>query len=85
MEIHVETACLWQGDNVERTAKAFRDASRVRSPTTEQSWRRRQDEAQTMYEDALTKAATLSAEDGVAMSTSVLYNLARVYEDESIQ
>ena len=38
-----------------------------------------------MYEDALTKAATLSAEDGVAMSTSMLYNLARVYEDESIQ
>ena len=93
MEMHVEIARLWQEDNAERTAKAFRDASRVSAASGQvdprllnnlgalQHMEGNLDEARTMYEDALTKAATLSAEDGEAMSTSILYNLARVYED----
>jgi RNA polymerase-associated protein CTR9 len=93
MEMHVEIARLWQEDNVERTAKAFRDASRVSAGSGQvdprllnnlgalQHMEGNLDEARTMYEDALTKAATLSADDGEAMSTSILFNLARVYED----
>lgn len=38
-------------------------------------------EARAMYESALTSAAGLGPELGEAMSTSILYNLARVYED----
>ncbi|KAH0828123.1 hypothetical protein J3R83DRAFT_3795 [Lanmaoa asiatica] len=93
MEMHVEIARLWQEDNVERTTKAFRDASRVSTASGQadprllnnlgalQHMEGNLDEARTMYEDALTKAATRNAEDGEAMSTSILYNLARVYED----
>lgn len=93
MEMHVEIARLWQEDNVERTTKAFRDASRVSAASGQPDPRLLNNlgalqhmegnlvEARTMYEDALTKAATLSADDGEAMSTSILYNLARVYED----
>lgn len=93
MEMHVEIARLWQEDNVERTTKAFRDASRVSAASGQMDPRLLNNlgalqhmegnlvEARAMYEDALTKAATLSAEDGEAMSTSILYNLARVYED----
>ncbi|KAN0091495.1 hypothetical protein V8E55_005061 [Tylopilus felleus] len=93
MEMHVEIARLWQEDNVERTTKAFRDAARVSATSGQvdprllnnlgalQHMEGNSDEARTMYEDALTKAASLNAEDGEAMSTSILYNLARVYED----
>lgn len=93
MEMHVEIARLWQEDNVERTTKAFRDASQVSATSGQvdprllnnlaalQHMEGNLEEAQTMYEDALTKAATLGAEDGESMSTSILYNLARVYED----
>lgn len=93
MEMHVEIARLWQDDNLERTTKAFRDASRVSAASGQvdprllnnlgalQHMEGNLDEARTMYEDALTKAATLSADDGEAMSTSILFNLARVYED----
>lgn len=93
MEMHVEIARLWQEDNLERTTKAFRDASRVSAASgltdprllnnlgALQHMEGNLDEARSMYEDALTKAATLSPDDGEAMSTSLLYNLARVYED----
>ena len=93
MEMHVEMARLWQEDNIERTAKAFRDAARVSLAGSQvdpqllnnlgalQHMEGNLDDAQAMYEDALTKAAALSPEDGEAMSTSILYNLARVYED----
>ncbi|KAI9571564.1 hypothetical protein HD554DRAFT_2320692 [Boletus coccyginus] len=93
LEMHVEIARLWQEDNVERTTKAFREASRVSAASGQvdprllnnlaalQHMEGNLEEARTMYEDALTKAATLGAEDGESMSTSILYNLARVYED----
>lgn len=93
LEMHVEIARLWQEDNVERTTKAFREALRVSAASGQvdprllnnlaalQHMEGNLEEARTMYEDALTKAATLGAEDGESMSTSILYNLARVYED----
>ncbi|KAI5981572.1 hypothetical protein EDD15DRAFT_2109696, partial [Pisolithus albus] len=40
------------------------------------------DTAQSMCEAALTKAASISGSSGEAMSTSILYNLARLYEDK---
>ncbi|KIJ12938.1 hypothetical protein PAXINDRAFT_14301 [Paxillus involutus ATCC 200175] len=93
MDMHIEIARLWQDENVDRTAKAFRDALRISEANgladprllnnlgALQHMEGNLAEARTMYEDALTKAATLSADDGEAMSTSILYNLARVYED----
>ncbi|KAG1889868.1 hypothetical protein F4604DRAFT_1707232 [Suillus subluteus] len=38
-------------------------------------------ESRALYEDSLTKAASLGPDVGEGMSTSMLYNLARVYED----
>lgn len=93
MEMHVEVARLWQEENIERTTKALRDATRVSAASSQTDPRLLNNlgalqhmegnlvEARTMYEDALTKAATLTADDGESMSTSILYNLARVYED----
>ncbi|KIJ18471.1 hypothetical protein PAXINDRAFT_8717 [Paxillus involutus ATCC 200175] len=81
-------------ENVDRTTKAFRDAVRISEANgladprllnnlgALQHMEDNLAEAWTMYEDALTKATTLSADDGKAMSTSILYNLARVYEDD---
>lgn len=40
------------------------------------------DEAQALYETALTHATGLDSTTAEAMSTSILYNLARVYEDQ---
>ncbi|KAF9232678.1 hypothetical protein BU15DRAFT_80981 [Melanogaster broomeanus] len=93
MDMHVEIARLWQEENVERTTKALRDALRVSAASGHADPRLLNNlgalhqlegnlgEARAMYEEALTKAAMLSADDGEAMSTSILYNLARVYED----
>jgi RNA polymerase-associated protein CTR9 len=39
-------------------------------------------EARTMYEQAVTSASTLEGQFGEGMATSVLYNLARCYEDQ---
>ncbi|KAF9227093.1 TPR-like protein [Gyrodon lividus] len=93
MDMHVEIARLWQDENLERTTKAFRDALRISAASGQTDARLLNNlgalqhmegnlvEARTMYEDALTEAAALCPEDGETMSTSILYNLARVYED----
>jgi RNA polymerase-associated protein CTR9 len=39
-------------------------------------------EARKMYESALTSVTTLPVDNAEALSTTVLYNLARVYEDQ---
>ncbi|KAH7889009.1 hypothetical protein F5I97DRAFT_1804053 [Phlebopus sp. FC_14] len=93
MDMHVEMARLWQEENPERTSRALCEALRISQGGDEVDPRLLNNlgvlkhlegnlvEARAIYEDALTKAAGRSAEIGEAMSTSMLYNLARVYEE----
>ncbi|KAI0301045.1 hypothetical protein B0F90DRAFT_1810255 [Multifurca ochricompacta] len=92
VEMHIEFARLLQSENLDRTGKIFRDAVRVSEDSGRVDPRlfnnlgvvshleSRFDEARIMYENALVGASSLKAESE-AISTSVLYNLARVYED----
>ncbi|KAJ3507290.1 hypothetical protein NMY22_g16975 [Coprinellus aureogranulatus] len=94
IDMHIEIARLWQGENVERVGKAYREALQISEATGEADPRLvnnvgglehmdgRLSEARVLYESALTKVATLSSSSAEAMSTSILYNLARVYEDQ---
>ncbi|KII92703.1 hypothetical protein PLICRDRAFT_51061 [Plicaturopsis crispa FD-325 SS-3] len=93
IDMLVEIARLWQGDDLARMGKYLQEALRISQSTGQVDPRLlnnlgalkhldgRLDEAQAMYENALTSAASLGPEIGEGMSTSILYNLARVYED----
>ncbi len=90
--MHIEFARLLQNENLERTGKIFAEAVRVSEEAGRVDPRllnnlgvvshleSRFEEARIMYENALVGASALGTE-AEAMSTSVLYNLARVYED----
>ena len=92
VEMHIEFARLLQSENLDRTGKIFHEAVRISEETGRVDPRllnnlgvvshleSRFGEARIMYENALVGASTLGA-GAEAMSTSVLYNLARVYED----
>ena len=92
VEMHIEFARLLQSENLERTGKIFAEAVRVGKEVGRVDPRllnnlgvvshleSKFEEARIMYENALVGASALGAE-AEAMSTSVLYNLARVYED----
>ncbi|KAL4073760.1 hypothetical protein V8B97DRAFT_1238806 [Scleroderma yunnanense] len=92
-DMHVEIARLWQEENTERTARALGEALRISEAGDQidprllnnlgalQHMEGNIEIAQTRYEKALTVAASIGGESGEAMSTSILYNLARVYED----
>lgn len=92
VEMHIEFARLLQSENLERTGKIFAEAVRVGEEAGRVDPRllnnlgvvshleSRFGEARIMYENALVGASALGTE-AEAMSTSVLYNLARVYED----
>lgn len=94
IDMHIEIARLWQGENVERVAKAYREALQISEAAGDADPRLVNNvgglehleghlsEARALYESALTKAATLPSNTAEAMSTSILYNLARVYEDQ---
>ena len=94
IEMHAEIARLWQGENLDRTGKALQEALRVSQASGQtdprlinnigvlQHLERNFSEARTMYERALTGATSLSFDVAEGLSTTVLYNLARVYEDE---
>lgn len=93
LEMHVEIARLWQDENIDRTARALREALRISEASGQveprllnnlgalQHMENDIETARTMYEVALTKAASIGGDSGETMSTSILYNLARVYED----
>ncbi|KAF8585877.1 RNA polymerase II-associated protein [Ramaria rubella] len=92
VDMWVELARLWESDSLEKTIRAFKEALRINK---DKSGGGSQDprllnnlaalrhlegstaEARILYEDAITNAAT-SGED---LSTTILYNLARCYED----
>jgi len=92
VEMHIEFSRLLQSENLDRTGKIFREAVRISEEAGRVDPRllnnlgvvshleSRFEEARIMYENALVGASALGAE-AEAMSTSVLYNLARVYED----
>lgn len=92
VDMHVEFARLLQSENLERTGKIFAEAVRVSEEAGRVDSRllnnlgvvshleSRFGEARIMYENALVGAGAHGA-DAEATSTSVLYNLARVYED----
>lgn len=94
MDMHAEIARLWQGENLDRMRKALKEALRISESTGKvdprllnnlgalQHLEGNYASARTMYETALTTAAALSMDISEAMSTSILYNLARVYEDQ---
>ncbi|KAH9988468.1 RNA polymerase II-associated protein [Russula compacta] len=92
VEMHIEFSRLLQRENLDRTEKIFRQAVRISEEAGRVDPRllnnlgvvshleSRFEDARIMYENALVGASSLGAE-AEAMSTSVLYNLARVYED----
>ncbi|KAH7920613.1 TPR-like protein [Leucogyrophana mollusca] len=93
MDMHAEIARLWQDESLERTSRALKEALRISEASERvdprllnnlgalQHMEGNLEQARVMYEGALTKAAGLGSEVGEGMSTSILYNLARVYED----
>ncbi len=92
--MHTEIARLWQSEELERTERALSDAIRLSQASGQVDPRLvnnlgalhhlqgRLDQARAMYETALTSASGLESGTGESMATSILYNLARVYEDQ---
>ena len=93
IDMHAEIARLWQGESLDRMGRALREALRISELGGQVDPRLLNnlgalyhlegnlEEARGMYESALTSAASLGPDVGEGMSTSMLYNLARVYED----
>jgi RNA polymerase-associated protein CTR9 len=93
LDMHVEIARLWQEESLDRTTKALKEALRLSEANEQidprllnnmgalQHMEGNLAEARALYEESLTKAAGLGPDVGEGMSTSMLYNLARVYED----
>ncbi|KAG6902757.1 hypothetical protein C0995_011905 [Termitomyces sp. Mi166 len=94
MEMHLEIARLSQGESLERMGKATREAFRINETIGQidsrllnnlaalQQMEGHFPEARALYERALTIALGLMTDQGEAMSTTILYNLARVYEEQ---
>ncbi|RPD78632.1 RNA polymerase II-associated protein [Lentinus tigrinus ALCF2SS1-7] len=93
-EMYIEIAKLYQDENHERMERAYKQALHnseasgspdprlVNNLAALEHLHEHLDEARNLYEQALTHAATLDQSMAEAMSTSILYNLARVYEDQ---
>ncbi|KAG1725277.1 uncharacterized protein EDB91DRAFT_1169030 [Suillus paluster] len=93
LDMHVEIARLWQEESLDRTTRALKEALRLSEANERidprllnnmgalQHLEGNVAEARAFYEDALTKAASLGQDVAESMSITMLYNLARVYED----
>lgn len=93
-ELHIEISKLWQGESMERLERALKEASRLSEqrgqidprlinnlavlPHLEGNF----SAARLLYETALMHASNLANGSAEGMSTTILYNLARVYEDQ---
>ncbi|KAL0578531.1 protein required for normal CLN1 and CLN2 G1 cyclin expression [Marasmius crinis-equi] len=94
MTMYIEIAKLWQTESLDRTTKALKEALRISEASGSVEPRilnnlgalnhleEKYPEARTMYEKALTTVSSMASGDAESMSTSILYNLARVYEDQ---
>ncbi|KAI0759855.1 RNA polymerase II-associated protein [Trametes elegans] len=93
-EMFIEIAKLYHDENLDKTERAYRQASKNCEAGGKNEPRLLNnlgalrhidghvEEARTLYETALTHATSLDSSAAEAMSTSTLYNLARVYEDQ---
>ncbi|KAI5118232.1 hypothetical protein M0805_008868 [Coniferiporia weirii] len=98
VELFVEAARLWQDDDRPRMRRLLEEAARIvdarvasggaSEPRLLNNFAvlRHLDgeltEARAMYETALTEASAAESAAGGGMATTILYNLARVYEDQ---
>jgi RNA polymerase-associated protein CTR9 len=92
LQMHLEIAKLWQDTSLDRTIGALKEALRVDESDPRllnnlgalHHLEEKLPEARDQYEAALTKVATAGTKlsDAESLSTTVLYNLARVYEDQ---
>lgn len=93
-ELHLEIARLWQDENLDRVQKALQEALRLEELKGQvdpqlvnnlgvlHQLDGRFDEARTLYENALTTATASDLTNAEGISTTILYNLARVYEEQ---
>ncbi|KDQ14109.1 hypothetical protein BOTBODRAFT_32898 [Botryobasidium botryosum FD-172 SS1] len=95
VEMYVEIARLWQTENLDRASKALQEAVRIRKASGSSvhpklinnlaAVKHLEGEpsvAQVLYEEALPNALSLEGEEADTLSTTILYNLARSYEDQ---
>jgi RNA polymerase-associated protein CTR9 len=97
VEMYLELARLWEKENVEKAMSAYQEAKRISEATSKGVDPRivnniavlnhlggALSDARALYEQALGIVSTTWASDENmdGMSTTVLYNLARVYEDQ---
>ena len=94
VELHAEIAKLFYHEDVGKVERAFQEAVRLSDLTGRTDPRLLNnlaalrylsghlDEARALYERALTDASSQGTRESDSMATSLLYNLARVYEDQ---
>lgn len=94
VDMHMEVAKLWQDDDVDVVKRAVQEALRIHDAARRVEPKLMNNlgvldhlegnlqQAQAAYERALTSNTAVALSDSDAVSTTVLYNLARVYEDQ---
>ena len=94
VEMHMEIAKLWQDDNVDIVKYAVQEALRINEAVHRADPKLMNNlgvldhldgnlqQARAAYEQALTSNAAAALPDSDAVSTTILYNLARVYEGQ---
>ena len=94
VDMHVEIAKLWQDDNIDIVKRAVQEALRINEAGHKVEPKLMNNlgvldhlegnlsQAQAAYERALTSNTAAALPDSDAISTTILYNLARVYESQ---
>jgi len=94
VEMHMEIAKLWQDDNVDTVKYAVQEGLRINEAAHRADPKLMNNlgvldhldgnlqQARAAYEQALTSNAAAALPDSDAVSTTILYNLARVYEGQ---
>lgn len=94
VDMHVEIAKLWQEEDIDTVKRAVQEALRINEVAHRVEPKLMNNlgvldhlesnlqQAQTAYERALTSNSATALPDSDAVSTTILYNLARVYESQ---
>lgn len=97
LQMYAEIARLWQSDNLEKVLGALRDALKICKHEDPLYPRLLSNvgvlhhlegnlaDAQASYESALTSASSHESLGGEGISTTILYNLARLYEEQGLE